>query len=693
MSKKNHLTICLLFFISLSYAQPKVRLDTFARGFVSPIDIANDGFTSRIFAAQQNGIIWALDSNGTKLDTFIDLRTKVQSGGEQGLLGFTFHPDFEHNGYFYTYYTKKNTTDNAVFRYKVSTNPNRAKIDSELLVITLLHPGQSNHNGGCIKFGKDGYLYVAVGDGGGGGDPNGNGQNKNVWLGKLLRLNVNRFDTTYTIPPTNPFAGQINVKQEIWAYGLRNPWRYSFDKTTGDLWMADVGQGAVEEVNFHDYNTANGENYGWRCYEGNNTYNSSGCGNASNYKFPVFSYGHNSTTGGYSVTGGFIYKGNKYADLYGYYIFTDYVSGNFWLTKKTDTIYTTVQQTSPKQTNISSFGEDIRGELYATNLSNGVIYKIRELCSPFKINLVNKMNPSCPNVANGSIEFSSTGSNGVVTYSWANSNLTANKITNLEPNTYIVTAIDGIGCTRKDTVVLTNQDTLRLNLLSKQNPSCPNVINGQISIQALDGVGSINYNWNNGGNTATISNLAPNKYIVTATDSVGCSSKDSFNLVNTDTLDKPIIIQSHDTLFTASGFFYQWKRNDTVLTGAIQAFYKASVMGLYSVEITDANGCKAISDTIRFIITSVKNKNNDIEKISLFPNPVKDNLTLNIQFKTMNNFTLKIINSIGQLLYSELLQGKDILKTISLQQFSRGIYQLFITTDDGQISSQTFIKE
>ena len=692
MSFKQAVFLSVLFQSVISFAQPKIKLDTFARGFNSLIDITNDGFTSRVFAAQKNGIIWALDSNGVKLDTFLDIRTKVQNSGEEGFLGFTFHPDYKNNGYFYTHYTKKNTTDNAVFRYKVSGNPNRAIIDSELLVINLLHPTNTNHNGGCIKFGSDGYLYIAVGDGGGGGDPNGNGQNKNTYLGKILRLDVNNFSTIYTVPSTNPFVGQSNVKTEIWALGLRNPWRFSFDRETNDLWMGDVGQDAREEVNFQAANSTGGENYGWRCYEGNNTYNTSGCGNTSNYKFPVFEYDH-SANGGVAVTGGYVYRGNKYNDLKGYYICADYGSGNFWLIKKDNNTFNSYAIGKPQTGMLTSgFGEDIRGEIYATNISNGVIYKIRELCSSFQLNLVNEKNPSCPNISNGSIQLTSTGNNGTVTYNWSNSG-SGSLISNLGPDKYVVTATDGIGCIRKDSFTLVNLDTLSIGLLSKQNPSCPNVTNGQISVQALDGFGFITYNWNNGGNSATISGLAPNKYVVTATDSVGCSAKDSFVLVNIDTLDKPIIILSGDTLYTAAGFSYQWKENDTDIAGANQVFYKLILAGSYTVEITDINGCKAISNNFDAIITSLKNKNTDIQTFTLFPNPATNNLTLDIRFHAAKKSTLKIINTIGQVVYSEQLQGKDLLKTISVQSLPKGVYQLAIITDDGQVSSQSFVKE
>jgi len=693
MNLKQYTFLFLCITYMAAFAQPKVKLDTFARGFGAPIGVENDGFSSRVFVVQQNGIIWTLDSNGTKLDTFIDLRTKVQFNGEEGLLGLAFHPNYQSNGYFYTYYTKKNTTDNLVARYKVSSNPNRAIIDSEQIVINFSHPTFTNHNGGCIRFGKDGFLYIATGDGGSGGDPNNNAQNKNSLLGKLHRLDVNNPAVTYTVPTSNPFVGQSNVRTEIWAYGLRNPWRYSFDRETGDLWLADVGQNTVEEVNFHAYNSINGENYGWRCYEGNGTFNTSGCSGASNYKYPFFTYGRNGTTGGFSVTGGFIYKGNKYTDLRGYYIFTDYVSGNFWLTKKTDTIFTTVQQTSPKQANISSFGEDIRGELYATNLGNGVIYKIRELCSPFKISVLNKKNPSCYDSINGLIQLTSTNSNGNVTYNWNNGN-SGNTISNLGAGKYIVTATDAIGCVRKDSIILSKPDSLDIKA-NLNYPICENVKNGSIVLSVTGGTGgNYTYNWNDGAIGQVVQFLGAGNYAVNVRDSNGCFNSKSFTLYNLDTLDKPVITISNDTLFTASGFSsYQWKLNDTDIIGANQFFYKLSRDGNFKVEITDVNGCKAISIASPFILTSLKNKNSDLSDFLLFPNPANDKLTVDIRFNANKKSVLKIINMVGQIVYTEQLQGKDFSKIISLQQFPKGMYQLSIFTEDGKISTKNFVKE
>jgi glucose/arabinose dehydrogenase len=688
--QKNYILLYILLSSIGVFAQPKIKLDT-----LSPIDIANDGLSRKLYIVQQNGIIWTLDSAGNKLDTFIDLRTKVQLSSEQGLLGMAFHPDYVHNAYVYVYYTKKNSNDNNVVRYRVGDNPNRADIDSERVVITLPHPTFTNHNGGCVKFGNDGFLYIAVGDGGSGGDPNGNAQNKNTFLGKLLRIDVNNFAGTYSVPASNPFVGQSNVKQEIWAYGLRNPWRFSFDRLTHDMWMGDVGQSAKEEINFQASTSTGGENYGWRCYEGNNTFNTAGCTGASNYKFPVYDYDR-SASGGFAVTGGFVYRGSKYPDFYGYYICADYGTGNFWLIKKNNATFQTTAIGKPLTgVNISAFGEDIDGELYASNVSNGVIYKIRELCSPFRIGADRKLNPSCYNTTDGLIELSSVNGNGTVNYVWSNGSI-GNQISNLDEGTYYITATNGIGCVRKDSFDLRRPDTLKNNVVRLVNPSCPNVTNGLIELHATGGFSPYIYNWNNGNTTDLNTNLAPGKYVVTLKDSNNCVVKDSFTLVNADTLDKPIItVNSGQYLQTQTGFTYKWYQNGILLAGSTEDTIhpNLALTAFYQVEITDVNGCKALSDTFQHIVLGTKNNNSNIDKFSLFPNPANDLLNINIDFKAKQVATLKIINTVGQILFSEKIETNKISKAISLQTLPKGMYQLAIFMEDGKVVSRTFVKE
>ncbi len=316
-------------------AQPKIQLVNWVNGFDRPVDIAHCG-DSRLFIVEQDGLIWTLDSLGNRLDTFLNIDARVKStNNEQGLLGLAFHPNYATNGFFFVYYTENSNGNTQVSRFSVKPgSPNEADPNSELSILVQTQP-YNNHNGGCIKFGPDGYLYIGLGDGGSGGDPQGNGQKKTTFLGKMLRIDVNNSNasTPYVVPANNPFVGQSDYLPEIWSLGWRNPWRFSFDRLTGDMWVGDVGQNAREEVDFEPAATG-GRNYGWRCYEGSNVYNTNGCPPMSSLIFPVFSYINPSI--GCSMTGGFIYRGSKYPDLYGIYLNADYCSGRIWGTKQAD---------------------------------------------------------------------------------------------------------------------------------------------------------------------------------------------------------------------------------------------------------------------------------------------------------------------------------------------------------------------
>jgi len=297
--------------------------------FEFPVGLYNSGdSTNRLFVVEQRGIIRVFENtpNATATSVFLNITDRVLYGGEQGLLGLAFHPNYLQNGDFYVDYTADNPRRTIVARYNASDgNPNEADRNSETILLEILQPFP-NHNGGQISFGPDGYLYVAMGDGGGAGDPLGNAQNLSSLLGKILRIDVDTFSAglNYSIPPDNPFvANTQGFREEIFAYGLRNPWRFSFDPATGLLWAADVGQNRIEEID----NVQKGKNYGWNIMEGTLCYNPpSGC-NQTGLEMPVWEYDH---TLGYSVTGGFIYRGLEIPELTGAYIYADYGSGRIW---------------------------------------------------------------------------------------------------------------------------------------------------------------------------------------------------------------------------------------------------------------------------------------------------------------------------------------------------------------------------
>lgn len=366
--------VCALLVNSfLLKAQNQLTLIPFSTGYTSPLGVENCG-DSRIFILQQSGQIIICDSTGKKRSKpFLDISDRIRNGGEQGLLGLAFDPAYLSNGFFYVYYI--NISGNTqVSRFRVKNgNSNLADTGSEKFILQVLQPF-SNHNGGNIHFGPDGYLYIGMGDGGSGGDPNNNAQNTMSLLGKMLRIDVHH-GNPYAIPATNPFVDSSNYKPEIWALGLRNPWRWSFDALTGAMVIGDVGQDNWEEVDFQ-YPGKGGQNYGWRCYEGAHDYNTSGCKPPSQYISPVYEYPHSDVTGDCSITGGFVYRGGKYPSLYGKYFFADYCSGiirSLFMDAKT-LIEQDVLDTDNSA--YTSFGEDHKHELYVTDFSTGSIYQL-----------------------------------------------------------------------------------------------------------------------------------------------------------------------------------------------------------------------------------------------------------------------------------------------------------------------------
>lgn len=343
-----------------------ITLEEFATGFTAPVEIVNANDT-RMFVVQQNGIIKIVQPNGTVNPTnFLNISSKITYGGERGLLGLAFHPQYSTNGYFFVYY---NDTDGniAVARYTRSSNPDVADPNSEKLILTQSKPFD-NHNGGSIHFAPDGYLWVVTGDGGSGGDPNNNAQNKNSLLGKLLRLDINSTGP-YNIPPGNPFVG-VDGADEVWAYGLRNAWKFNFDTVSGNVMIADVGQGQFEEINRVPLTQA-GVNYGWRCYEGNNTYNTAGCAAQSTMTFPVAVYDHSG--GKCSITGGYVYRGTQFPALQGKYIFADYCSTQIGILNTNNSI---TWSPAFSGNNFSTFGVNNQNELFVAAVNNGKIFRV-----------------------------------------------------------------------------------------------------------------------------------------------------------------------------------------------------------------------------------------------------------------------------------------------------------------------------
>lgn len=381
MTMKKNLTILSLLLSTLvAHTQMQLTLVSFSSGYTSPLGIENCG-DSRLFIVQQTGQIMICDSAGQKLATpFLDISGRILYGGERGLLGLAFDPKYSQNGFFYVNYTNK-LGNTQISRFKVSGNDsNKAVRASEQFILQVTQPF-ANHNGGGIRFGRDGYLYIGMGDGGSGGDPNNNAQNPMSLLGKMLRIDVHH-GTPYTIPANNPFVDSANYRHEIWSLGLRNPWRWSFDALTGALIIADVGQNLWEEVDLQLPNSRGGENYGWRCYEGNHSYNTNGCKPQSRYKFPVYEYPHSDSTKDCSITGGFVYRGSKFSQMYGKYFCADYCSGIIRMLYISGPNVVEQNVYDGQNNRYTSFGEDRNHELYISDFTMGSIYRVTDGTPP-----------------------------------------------------------------------------------------------------------------------------------------------------------------------------------------------------------------------------------------------------------------------------------------------------------------------
>lgn len=354
-----------------------IRLEAVIRGLEQPLLVTYaPGDRESLFVVEKTGTIRRVVGGRVVGPPLVDLRNEVSTGYEQGLLSVAFHPRFQENRTFFVNYTDRSGTTRIV---RFRTYPDRYEADprTRLEILRIPQPA-SNHNGGMMAFGPDGYLYIVTGDGGRAGDPWGNAQDLGTLLGKMLRIDVDGGEP-YSVPADNPFVGVAGVRPEIWAYGLRNPWRFSFDRETGDLYIADVGQGDWEEINLQPAASRGGENYGWNVMEGSHCYNPrSGC-LTEGLVLPVAEYNH-AAEGACSITGGYVYRGRAYPELRGIYFFGDFCSGVIYAMATMEIAGD--QRPLPfvrawqGRIAIASFGEDHDGELYVTDLTGGTVYRI-----------------------------------------------------------------------------------------------------------------------------------------------------------------------------------------------------------------------------------------------------------------------------------------------------------------------------
>ena len=538
----------------------------------------------------------------------------------------------------------------------------------------------SNHNGGCIKFGPDGYLYIGLGDGGSGGDPQGNGQKKNTFLAKILRIDVDNGDP-YAVPSDNPFVNDAAYKPEIWTTGVRNPWRFSFDRVTGDLWIGDVGQNAKEEVDFQPAGVG-GYNFGWKCFEGTNTYSTSGCQAASAYAAPAFEYANPSI--GCSMTGGFVYRGNKYADLYGVYLNADYCSGRIWGTRRAaNGSFSTQELANLGDYEFSSFGEDRDGELYVAMLSSGQVKRITELCSNFQVTGATS-DPACVGTFGGDIVLTVTGAAGTPTFVWSNGQ-TEQTIVYLDPGTYTVAVKDGNNCIRRDTFTIES--------LSPAPPPISLVINTTLcngdSITFLSPPAPQGYGYQWLLNNQDITDATNQTLTVSAAGSYSvlflsqpCNSTAALaGEVQTATIDAPIIGVLGDSLYTDASGFYQWLLDGVPVPGATGSSHIAAVSGSYTLQIIGVGGCMATSLPVLATSTQMPA---ELRSFHLSPNPTKGTAVLEMQLSYAQKVAFRLADAQDRTVWQANASDTNFRQTLDLRALPAGTYCLTVQLETGR---------
>ncbi len=470
---KVRLCFLLLFTYAMSYCQQQVKLEEIIDNLEIPVDIAFD-YKNVMYIVEKRGKIIRIE-NGVK-NTFLDITSIVNSAAnERGLLGMAFDPNYATNGNFFVNYTNAAGSSN-ISRFtrsladSISSNANTEK---HLMIITQPY---NNHNGGCLKFGPDGYLYIGMGDGGSGGDPGNRSQNPKERLGKMLRIDVNSNTGQYGIPDDNPYKNSQDTLEEIWAMGLRNPWRFSFDKTTGDLWIGDVGQNKLEEVDFTPASTKGGWNYGWRCYEGTEKYDFAQCKETTPFVKPVHTYATKSNGEGCSITGGYVYRGNNIPYLKGQYIYGDYCTSKIWRLKKNDCgVYQNeLISTSLGAQEVSTFGEDKNGELYVAAIGSGKVYKMVPLCN-FSASISSIKSARCTTSNDGQVVFD-VQSSFPYTYTLTGPSTDINA---LKAGKYNYKLKDSLGCTSSNCFEIGIDSVALCNF---SNPTEVFICEGQVGI-------------------------------------------------------------------------------------------------------------------------------------------------------------------------------------------------------------------
>ena len=657
-----------------SYGQFEIELQPFATGLSLPLDVVNNG-TNRLYVIEKRGQIKMVDKTGQVLnDLFMDITDRVDATkSEKGLLGLAFHPDFMNNGEFYVNYTDRRGLT-VISRFKIlGGDLFTGDPDSEEIILQFTQPFD-NHNGGDIAFGPDGFLYIASGDGGNANDPFDNSQTGTNLLGKILRIDVDT-SASYKIPVSNPFVGNAGVNDEIWALGMRNPWRMSFDRMTGDLWIGDVGQGTWEEIDFQPASSAGGENYGWRCYEGNHEFNTTGCDPPENYTFPIYEYRNNRVNNGCSVTGGVVYRGSDYSDMSGWYIYCDYCSGKFWALNASDT--TNFEIGDFKSNEFVGFGEDDDGELYVAAIQEGVIYRVAIPCN-LTISVA-KTDETCPGEKDGTADLMLSDTTISVNVMWSDGSTTED-ISDLPPGKYIV-EVTSSSCFLTDSVEILPSELDMSCLLDTMFTDT--ICQGDtIILRACDAPAGYEYEWSQLDAVIATTQIPELRVTESGIYSVafkgdcplGASQEVEINFTATPGLG--VLTRSMDTLFTdATADTYRWYLNDVFLTETSDNYLVITESGDYRVQGVNKAKCEGPqSDVYTFIVTNSDDLNE--KNISVSPNPSSGIFVLNTWNADWPE--PEVVSSSGQVLNLGEWSMDD--KIIDLRGHPKGVYFLKIMT-------------
>lgn len=680
--------------VSSVSAQPQVLLEELPAAFVQPIDIKHAG-DERLFVVEKAGRIWIMSKDGIKQDpVFLNITSIVNSNGsEQGLLGLAFHPDYANNGYFYVNYTGTGG-HTRISRFSVSPgNPDVALPASEKILMIVNQPF-GNHNAGDLAFGPDGYLYITMGDGGSGNDPGNRSQNPQELLGKMLRIDVDNGDP-YGIPMSNPFAGSTDTLPEIWALGLRNPWRVSFDRMTGDFWIADVGQSAWEEINMEPAGSPGGKNWGWRCYEGFAPHILGGCGPQGSYDFPIHVY-QNVQGVDCSVTGGYVYRGNKHPSLFGKYIYADFCGGGrMWTLEPGPSgtwINTQVRQGAP--TGYAAFGEDNEGEMYVATLSSGKIYRIAAPCSLTAE--VETTDPSCAGYCDGMAIITPTGGCAPYTVEMTSPDGMVSVVTDtffaeMCPGDYSYVIRDCNDCEFEGSFVLIDPPTLSMEMAITP-VTCPGECDGTLTVSAMGGCEPYMYLVSTTtltGLDSTYQGLCPDTYFVQVTDCNGCVIGSQFILTEPLVLSI-FIFWDGDTLFANTGFEeYIWLRDGEEIARGVDHFIIPDSTGEYIAIGLDANACEFISNTVQIDISSLVTTLPGVN--ALYPNPFNNQLTL--QLESEKSLQLSLLDLKGREVVTSLRVPGGTREIVwPLEGLASGVYFLVLREEGGFFGVQRLVK-